>query len=441
MKLDELIIKERKLLTLCSFSHPTAEQYVEAMHLGEYQFFSQNEKYLALARERLLEKNVSTYHSPSDLYSTLDLDLDEVTRIYEETLSAGSEDQVAYELHKALTIEKEKYIKSDLMTEYTRKFLETEDKFSVIEEFEQKFFSIQKYSSLVGLSEEIRQINEDYLGYLNGTLQVIKSGIPPLDNIVMGLTKGSIWVVGAFSGVGKTHYLTQISMAVLGQNRRVLFVSNEMDEQELLIRIGSHKAKVYEFSINVPQEYPKEAQSLIDAVNKFSETDLDKIFISRSPNFEKALRKMKLLAEFKKCDVICIDYLQNFMTDKDFHDERSKLAYICSELLDFSKVYKIPLVISSQLVSESANTFKGAQDIRNLATVGLILERNKDATFAMSEGVAERAKITVIKSRKTGIGTVYGYYQGTDPAFHHRTDYLTPEEIETYDFKYKNSRI
>ena len=67
----------------------------------------------------------------------------------------------------------------------------------------------------------------------------LPTGLPTLDRYTNGLKKGSIWVVGARTGIGKTSLAVSIAENLLSRDKRILFFSTEMSAGDIFNRFIS----------------------------------------------------------------------------------------------------------------------------------------------------------------------------------------------------------
>jgi replicative DNA helicase len=66
------------------------------------------------------------------------------------------------------------------------------------------------------------------------------TGIPKLDECLVSLSPGDLFIVAGRTSIGKTAFAIQMAVHAAVHNRRVLYVSLEMRKEELLLRFLSH---------------------------------------------------------------------------------------------------------------------------------------------------------------------------------------------------------
>jgi replicative DNA helicase len=66
------------------------------------------------------------------------------------------------------------------------------------------------------------------------------TGIPKLDECLVSLSPGDLFIIAGRTSIGKTAFAIQMAINAAIHNRRVLYVSLEMRKEELLLRFLSH---------------------------------------------------------------------------------------------------------------------------------------------------------------------------------------------------------
>lgn len=251
---------------------------------------------------------------------------------------------------------------------------------------------------------------------------VFNLGINQLDKLIMGIDNETILVVGGFSGSGKTNLATQFSLAVLGQNGRVSYMSSENSPRQMKLRFGSHQAQVMQASFKKP--HTEEHTRLLEGVNEVTELYGDNLILSKITDFDEALKLMKLQSMTDQADVFVLDYLQLFQTSrKGLYEERIRLDDFCSKLVEFSTDFHKAVIVVSQTVEGATISFKGSQSIRNMATDAIIIFKSSEAEYEThpinpTKKIRKfRAVLDTIKSRNGIPGKAYCEVKPSDPAF------------------------
>lgn len=266
------------------------------------------------------------------------------------------------------------------------------------------------------------QIDENIAKYLDslreGKSKIYKTPFKAWNDALYGIHPEDLIVLGAYSGMGKTHIAIQISLGLLDQGGRVMFVSGENSEEEIKTRFGSHLAKLFERSIYDLDS--NDSMVMAESLAEVGERYKDRLTFTRLTEFEDILDIMKARSVANLDDLYVLDYIQLFRSStKRYQSEREQLADYSTQLVDFVGKYKKPVLILSQLVKGETESFKGAQDILNMATVAGFITRSRDLDIDNELEKSEkfyRVRVNFKKVRRGPLFTVYGKVFPPDPA-------------------------
>lgn len=194
---------------------------------------------------------------------------------------------------------------------------------------------------------------------------------------------GHIWLVGGFTSVGKTAVMIQkvCNLIVCGEGARIVIISTEMTEEQLVARILANFTGVPSMRILSGNYHSTaEEKSVFDAKNALKHSELaihDAIYTI--DDIEVALRKAALQGGV---DVVFIDYVQNcrWPGAKSRYQEQSEIA---NRFQALAKEVKATLVCLSQVSNDvgRGNTeqleLKGAGEWAAVADYGIMLSRHK----------------------------------------------------------------
>lgn len=136
---------------------------------------------------------------------------------------------------------------------------------------------------------------------------VLQTGFKDLDNMLSGVENSSLVTIGARPAMGKTCFMTNIMLNLLEQNKKCLFFSLEMSEEQLLKRLLCQIGEVDALLLKMPNEISKRkknVEKIAKALNKISEYDLT--IIDNAHNTD----EIKEQIEQVKPEFVFIDYLQ-----------------------------------------------------------------------------------------------------------------------------------
>ncbi len=254
-----------------------------------------------------------------------------------------------YSIENHISILRDKTMKRKLVNQ-SNKLIEAIKKEDDIEQliynFEVNAKKIVNDDSTV--EDDVMNIATKFLDYIeNKTDEKIQLGIKFLDEMIGGLYKGELTTIAAKSGVGKTALALQILRSCLKQNKKVLLISREMSDVQMLIRnivsltgIDSKTIKNKVFTDEQLEQIIKAIGVLTDNNNLFINDNIDRI-----SKIKKRIRQVKP-------DVVIIDYLQLLTVEKSEGSREREVATLSREIKNMTLDFKIPIIQLSQLNDE-----------------------------------------------------------------------------------------
>jgi replicative DNA helicase len=234
----------------------------------------------------------------------------------------------------------------------------------------------------------------------------ISTGIAKLDEYLVGLRDGRLYIVAARPGMGKTQLAINIMMHVSKQ-RPVMYVSYEMDREEILQRAVAFVGGI---SMSDMERGIADADELHQAANRVNELPIHIVDsgVSKLSQFERLC--------YSQVDVGCIivDYLQ-LMSGKGNNREQ-EIASISRTLKSIARDKKIPIVALSQLnrgVEQRENKRPMLSDLRESGSI----EQDADSVIMLyredfyTGGETKILDMIIRKNRHgKGIGTPKCYF-------------------------------
>jgi len=256
----------------------------------------------------------------------------------------------------------------------------------------------------------------------------VRTGFADLDAITRGLQPGTLVVLGARPGVGKTSLAMNIATNAALGGYVVGVDSLEMPNEELFIRQIAASARLDSHSLQAGYLSERDWARVAEAVNLIAASSM---FVDETPGitaFEVRSRARKLKAEHG-LDLLVIDYLQ-LMGTPGRHDNRNlEVGAITSALKGLAKELKIPILLLSQLSreTEKRGTRPKLSDLRDSgsieqdADIVCFLYRSDDAT----DGVTD---LIVAKHRNGQIGTIKLSWFERQTRFDNFSEFPEPED-------------
>ena len=219
-------------------------------------------------------------------------------------------------------------------------------------------------SSVTSIIEDIR----------HGDFGKLKLGFPKLDSMLGGLGPGTIHILAARPGMGKTALALNMAMNVAANQKTVVIFSLEMTNDELGKRLlSSAMSKPVRDIANSSTLSESDRNEMDQALAKLR--DYPMYFYDR-PNIEPGTMKgliQQLMSTGRKPSLIFVDYIQLInakgLPGRSRNDE---VAAISRNFKLLAKELEIPIICLSQLSRESAKRTDHTPQISDLRDSGAI---------------------------------------------------------------------
>lgn len=229
-------------------------------------------------------------------------------------------------------------------------------------------------SDLVGIMDELQQ---DIVKVQKEGWRGLNTGFYELDEKTGGLIPAQIWVIGAYTGIGKTFFILQLILNVLYQGGKVVLFSTEMDRKLILLRMIGNIANLGTIKMmkNLLTEEERDRMSKAQETMRSFKGQLfiyDTIY-----TVEQMKLKAKKLKLKENIDLVVVDYIQNMRGKGELYERMSDASL---EFQQMTLDLKITLIIGSQVSQASAGwkskdsiDFKGAGEIAAVADAAIWL--------------------------------------------------------------------
>ena len=175
----------------------------------------------------------------------------------------------------------------------------------------------------------------------------ILTGIKPLDKMTGGLSGSKLMIIGARPSVGKSIFAMTICMNAAKQGKKVLYISLEMEDDELLEREFAAESLVPLTEITSDEISPDSWLKLAESLPRLSNRP---IYYCTEIHFVEEVRKAAFnLYENGGLDLICVDYIQLLKTTQKRNSRQEEVADISRGLKWLAQELKIPVIALSQL--------------------------------------------------------------------------------------------
>jgi len=291
----------------------------------------------------------------------------------------------------------------------------------ILDEIEQKIFSIAQKSSLknfVLLKDELKDAYEriEKLHQGEKRLRGVTTGFNEIDHYLSGLQKSDLIILGARPSVGKTTFVLDIARNTAAAGHATAIFSLEMSREQVVDRLIAAEARVPLWRLRTGRLTDEiEFQMIQEALDKLSQLQ---IFIddTPSPNILQ-LRSMarRLQVENKNLGLIIIDYVQLVLPRTNSENMVQQFTEISHGLKALARELNLPILAVSQLnraVDQREVKIPRLSDLRETGSweqdadvVMFIYRKDRDKQNPTLEE-QNMAEIIIAKHRNGPIGSV-----------------------------------
>jgi len=207
-----------------------------------------------------------------------------------------------------------------------------------------------------------------------------KTGLPLVTEITSGIQKGSYWVVGGQTSIGKTQLCQQLMLGAASDGAKVMMISLELSKNEMGVRFLSMKSDISLFDIKT-KDLSKNEKFLEAKACLEKQTIILNDSCSNLSEIKQTIYSSK---EKYGVDVFIVDYLQNILVDGKA-TEYEAINEISLTLQQLAIKENIAIIGVSQLNRDTKmnrdaglHHFKGSGNIENSADIAITLHKNDD---------------------------------------------------------------
>ncbi|MDD3831183.1 MAG: replicative DNA helicase [Clostridia bacterium] len=235
-----------------------------------------------------------------------------------------------------------------------------QDDQATIAEAEKAIYDIRqgnRAGEITNLSDSIYEVmmRFDSAHRNKGELMGITTGIKGLDRVTRGFQKGTLVILAALTGVGKSSLALNMAEHAALKGKKVAIFSLEMPKAEIAQRIMCSYAGVSMSNALSGNLTEYDWVKINDASDVISNLD---IFVDDSSLTTPAelLSKCRRIKNKTGLDLVIVDYLQlmSMGTDKVQENRQKEISEISRNLKIMAKELEVPIIALSQLSREAA---------------------------------------------------------------------------------------
>lgn len=183
-----------------------------------------------------------------------------------------------------------------------------------------------------------------------------------LDQCTGGIRAPHGWVFIAETNWGKTAWLVSVTDENVTAGKPVLIVGTEDDKSIYGDRLLTRRARLNADRVRNRELWPEERERAHAVARKGEPLP---VFVdARGKKVGAVLKECSKLVKQHGIRLIAFDYLQRFVADRTYQDERIKFREIASSLSDMAKDHEIPSIIFSQITPSEGKKYPDKYSIR-----------------------------------------------------------------------------
>ncbi len=226
----------------------------------------------------------------------------------------------------------------------------------------------------------------------------IRTGFDSLDEMISGLKKQKLYVLGARPNTGKTTLLTQVLTNLAEMNMSCLFYPTEVGSEPIFDKIVSRKTginlKKFQNGSFLESDYEK-----IDGIR----AQIEKLPLIVVEDFATTLDVIDQGIKKYAPGVVCVDYFQALKwNDPDSVGEKADAVRRFKQL---AGDHDVPILLASQL----NRTDEGKPTLKSLKATGALEEFGDVVAFLFRDTALSypvKATLSVQKSKYSAVGDI-----------------------------------
>ena len=289
----------------------------------------------------------------------------------------------------------------------------------VLEAAEAKLHAVRENRGSGGL-KEIRHVMQNVFDAMSeaaasgSRIPGLSTGLPDLDDLILGLNKSELVIIAARPGMGKTSIALNIALNVaMTQHKKAAIFSLEMSREQLVTRLLSRAALVPSQNLFTGRLTDQQWRDVAAAANTLSACD---ILIDDNSTLTVADMNAQCRT-IRGLDLVVIDYLQLMSSagGRGFSNEsRTQAVSDISRMMKvMAKQLGVPVICLSQL-NRAAEARQDKRPLLSDLRESGSIEQDADVVIGLyREGYNNRecenpnlAEAIVLKNRKGQTGTV-----------------------------------
>ena len=287
---------------------------------------------------------------------------------------------------------------------------------SVLEAAEAKMYALREGRGTSGL-KEIRYVMQNVFDAMSeaassgSRIPGLSTGLPDLDNMILGLNKSELILIAARPGMGKTSIALNMALNVaMTQHKKVAVFSLEMSREQLVSRLLSRASLVPSQNLLTGQLTEQQWRDVAAAANTLSESP---ILIDDNPTL--TVSDMNAQCRMvKDLDLVVIDYLQLMNPEgRSLESRTQEISVISRNLKLLARELDCPVLVLSQLSrnpEQRTDHRPMLSDLRDSGSIeqdaDIVLFLYRDEYYNEDTDAPGECEVIIAKQRSGPTGTV-----------------------------------
>lgn len=212
----------------------------------------------------------------------------------------------------------------------------------------------------------------------------LRTGFSLLQNDFVVYQPGHLWVIGAWTSVGKTAFMVEAVTRFFSENEngKVAVFSTEMTEEQNVARILANRTGV-NANVILSGQMLDQHRERVDAEKSWLAGKNLHIY-SKTRNIDDIAAQCRKLKHGGGVDLVWIDFIQNVHREGSRQDQYAMMSQIAKDLQALAHDVRCTIVCLSQLPNHAGREdtgileFKGAGEIAAACDVGVLMKRAKE---------------------------------------------------------------
>ena len=241
-------------------------------------------------------------------------------------------------------------------------------------------------------------------------VQGIPTGLASLDRMIGGLRHGHVFVIAARPSVGKTALAWQLAENVARQGFRALFVSVEMDIDDLARRVAVSSGRLSQAALLEGPTDESDFKALYEIAQEREHLPLWVVDAAGATTASIRATVARLTLKVGRFDLIVIDYLQLINDDIGAGNENARVQGMSKAIKTIARKTRTPVVLLSQLSRSVENRRSFEPRLSDLRDSGAIEQDADEVLFLWEEDdddyLENRISMKIAKQRNGPKGHV-----------------------------------